>query len=335
MAKKRGVGMACIFYGMGYGNGFPDVSSAIVEVHDDGTATVRIGAADCGQGSSTVMAQIAAEELGIEVDDVTVVSEDTDATPDAGTSAATRQTYVSGNTVRRAASEARQILFKKALPELGVNTLQGLAGAGGFIYVKGFPQKKISIKELAFKARLQGLRIVGEGSFTAHSTKVDMETGQGAPYWPYAFATQIVEVEVDTLTGMVEVLKVTAAHDVGKAVNPVNVEGQIAGGICQGLGMALLEEVELNMGKIKNPLYSKYLIPTIADVPDIDPYIVESPEPTGPYGAKGVGEPALLPAAPAVINAIYDAVGVRLTSLPATPEKVLKAMEGLKGQEKL
>ena len=328
MAKKRGVGMASIFYGLGYGNGFADTSSAFVEVNEDGTAIVRIGASDCGQGSSTVMAQIAAEELGINVADVTVITEDTDATPDAGTSAATRQTYTSGNAVRKAAREAKEILYDRARVELGVNTLHGLVGEKGFIYPRGVPDKKISIKDLAFNAKLEGLRIVGEGTFTAHSTRVDLETGQGAPYWPYAFAVQIVEVEVDTLTGMVEVIKVIAANDVGKAINPVNVEGQIAGGVCQGMGMALLEEVELNKGKIKNPSFSKYLIPTFADVPDIEPLIVESPEPTGPYGAKGVGEPCMIPTAPAIINAIYNAVGVRITSLPATPEKILEALKG-------
>jgi CO/xanthine dehydrogenase Mo-binding subunit len=327
MAKKRGMGMASIFYGIGYGNGFADASSAFVEIHEDGTATVRVGAAECGQGVTTILAQIAAEEIGIRVDDVTVITEDTDATPDAGTSAATRQTYTSGNAVRIAAREARDLLYDRARVELGVNTLDGIVGEDGFVYPKGLPQKKISIKELAFRAKSEGFRMLGNATFTSHSTKVDLETGQGAPYWPYTFAVQIVEVEVDTLTGIVEVIKVYAANDVGKAINPISVKGQMEGGICQGLGMALFEEVELNEGKIKNPNLSKYLIPTFADMPEIETLIVESPEPTGPYGAKGVGEPCLIPTAPAIINAIYDAVGVRITSLPATPEKILKALK--------
>lgn len=327
MTKKRGTGMACIFYGIGYGNGFPDVSTAFVEVHDDGTATVRTGAVDCGQGSSTVFAQIAAQVLGVSVQDVTVVSADTDTTPDAGTTAATRQTYNSGNAVRLAALEARSKLFQYAALELGVNTELGLTARDGRIFVKGYPAKSVPIKDLAAKARLKGYRLVGEGTFTAHSTQLDPENGQGAPYWPYAFGTQIVEVEVDTNTGKVDVLRVVAAHDVGKAINRKGVEGQIAGGVVQGMGYALLEEVGLDRGRIKNASLSSYLVPTMMDAPQIEPIIVEEPEPSGPFGAKGVGEPALLPTAPAILNAIYDAVGVRITSLPATPEKILAALK--------
>lgn len=327
MAKKRGAGMACVFYGIGYGNGFPDVSTAFVEVHDDGTATVRTGAVDCGQGSNTVFAIITADILGIAAEDVTVVSADTDTTPDAGTTAATRQTYVSGNAVRLAALEVRSKLFQYAALELGVNTEQGLVARDGRVMVKGYPVKSVLIRDLAARARLKGYRLVAEGTFTAHSTQLDPENGQGAPYWPYAFGTQIVEVEVDTDTGRVDVLKVVAAHDVGRAINRKGVEGQIAGGVVQGMGYALLEEVALDRGRIQNPSFADYLLPTLMDAPQIQPVIVEDPEPTGPFGAKGVGEPALLPTAPAILNAIYDAVGVRITSLPATPEKILAALK--------
>ncbi|MBE3572730.1 MAG: molybdopterin-dependent oxidoreductase [Moorella humiferrea] len=334
MSKKRGTGMACIFYGTGYGNGFPDVSTATVEIHDDGTATVRSGAVDCGQGSSTILAQIAAEELGIPYEWVTVITADTDTTPDAGTTAATRQTYASGNAVKMACRQAREVLFEHTRLLLGVNTVAGLTAREGIIYVKGYPRKQISYSEAAARARLAGCRLVGQGTFVTHTTAVDPETGQGAPYWPYAFATQIAEVEVDTETGEVRVLKLIAAHDVGRAVNRLGVEGQIEGGIAQGLGMALLEKVHLQQGRIVNNSFSTYLIPTVLDMPEIQPLIIESNEPTGPYGAKGVGEPATIPTAPAIINAIYNAVGVRIRELPVTPERILAALREKEGGKK-
>jgi CO/xanthine dehydrogenase Mo-binding subunit len=327
MAKKRGIGVASIMYGTGYGNGFPDASSAFVEIHDDGTATVLTGAVDVGQGSNTVFAQIAAAELGLLVEDVTVVSGDTETTPDAGTTAATRQTYTTGNAVKMACKEAKQVLLERAARELRVNTIEGLVLGEGKIFVKSFPQKYLWIKDVATRARFGGARLLGEYTFITHTTELDRETGQGAPYWPYAFATQIAEVEVDTETGKVDVLKIVAAHDVGKAINKVGVEGQISGGVAQGVGYALIEEVELNQGKIKNPSFTGYLIPTVLDMPEIVPIIVEEYEPTGPYGAKGVGEPAMLPTAAAILNAIYDAVGIRITEMPATPEKILALLK--------
>ncbi|MGE5577420.1 MAG: xanthine dehydrogenase family protein molybdopterin-binding subunit [Syntrophothermus sp.] len=324
--KKRGVGIGCMLYGTGYGNGFPDAASAFVEIHDDGTASVLVGAVDVGQGSNTIFAQIAAEELGLTPEEITVITGDTDVTPDAGTTAATRVTYIGGNAVRKAAQAAKQPLLEWAAGELGVNTADGLVLKDHRIMVKGFPQKSLPVAEAAFWARLRGRRLVGEGTAMTHTTALDPETGQGAPYWPYAFATQIVEVEVDTETGKVEVLRVVAAHDVGRAVNPTSVDGQIAGGFSMGLGYALMEEVQLAMGRIANPSMATYLIPTSLDMPEVMPVIVESEEPSGPYGAKGVGEPALIPAAPAILNAIYDAIGVRIYDLPATPEKILAAL---------
>jgi CO/xanthine dehydrogenase Mo-binding subunit len=164
---------------------------------------------------------------------------------------------------------------------------------------------------------------VGEGYFDPPTTPLDGD-GQGAPYATYGFAAQMAEVEVDLELGTVRVLKVHAAHDVGRAINPTQVEGQIHGGIVQGLGMALMEEYVA--GKTDN--LHDYLIPTIGDVPQIVVHIVEDPEPLGPFGAKGVGEPALIPTAPAILNAIHHATGVRITHLPATPDRVRKAIAG-------
>lgn len=325
--KKRGIGMASIFYGTGYGNGFPDVATAVVEVHDDGSATVLTGAADCGQGSNTTLAQIAAAELGIELHKVTLISADTDCTPDTGTTAATRQTYSSGNAVRLAVAKAKQKILQHAAKILKVNTIDGLILQDNHVYVKTYPKVNLPLEQVVSAARFAGERMVAEASFTAHSTTLDPETGQGAPYTPYAFGTQIAEVEVDTETGKVDVLNIIASHDIGRAINKVGVEGQIQGGVAQGLGWALTEEIVLEQGRIKNGNFTEYLIPTALDTPEVTPLFIESFEQTGPFGAKGLGEPALLPTMPAILNAIYDAVGVRITELPASPEKILQAIK--------
>ncbi|SDH41981.1 xanthine dehydrogenase family protein molybdopterin-binding subunit [Desulfosporosinus hippei] len=330
--KKRGIGLGCSWYGTGYGNGFPDVSSAFVEIHDDGSATVLTGAVDVGQGSNSIFAQIVAEELGLEAQDICVYSGDTDATPDSGTTAATRQTYNTGNAVLKAVRQAKSSLLVYAAREFSCPTPEGIELKEGYIGVKGDPSRRVPLADLVFQARLRGERFISAESSTARSTPVDPETGQGAPYWPYSFGCQSAEVEVDTETGVVQVLKVVAVHDVGKALNPTQVEGQIAGGVTQGIGYALLEELELDEGKIKNPAFSSYLIPTALDVPNIEAFFVEDAESTGPFGAKGLGEPAMLPTVAAIINAIDDAVGVRITSIPATPEKILKALAEKNGE---
>jgi len=324
--KKRGIGLGCAWYGTGYGNGFPDVSSAFVEIHDDGSATVLTGAVDVGQGSNSIYAQIVAEELGLQSEDICVYTGDTDSTPDSGTTAATRQTYNTGNAVLKAVRQAKVRLLDYAAHKFSCPTAEGIELEAGFIGVKGDPSRRMLLADMVFQARLHGERFISAESSTARSTPVDPKTGQGAPYWPYAFGCQMAEVEVDTETGLVRVLKVVAVHDVGRALNPTQVEGQIAGGVAQGIGYALLEELELHEGKIKNPAFSSYLIPTALDVPNIEAFFVEDPESTGPFGAKGLGEPAMLPTVAAVINAIDDAVGVRITGLPATPEKILHAL---------
>lgn len=326
--KQRGTGLGCAWYGTGYGNGFPDVSSAFVEIHDDGSVTVLTGAIDVGQGSSTVFAQIAAEELGVSPEEVTVVTGDTDVTPDSGTSAATRHTYNTGNAVIKAVAQAKKSLLAYAARSFGCPSSDGIELKNHTVGVKGDPSRSGSLAQIVAQARLEGERFLGSGSYTARTTRVDPETGQGAPYWPYSFGCQVAEVEVDTETGIVRVLKVVAAQDLGKTINPQQAEGQIAGGVAQGVGFALLEEVQLSQGRIENPLFSEYLIPTTLDVPEIRTILVEEREESGPYGAKGLGEPAMLPTIAAIINAIDDAIGVRITSLPATPEKILAALAG-------
>jgi CO/xanthine dehydrogenase Mo-binding subunit len=325
--NKRGIGIGTMFYGIG-NTGHPNPASAFVEVLGDGTAIVLSGAAEIGQGSDTVLAQIAAEELGISIDEVSIVTADTGVTPDSGHTSASRQTYISGNAVRAAARQAMQVLLEAVADELETS-VEELVAKGGRIYPSRTPDRWLSIREVAARCRQEGSLAIGSGYFNPQTTKLDPETGQGEPYATYAYATHIAEVEVDTETGQVEISRIVAAHDVGKAINPAGVAGQITGGIAMGIGFALMEEFRLYEGCSKTPSFQTYLIPTFQDIPEILFTVVEEQEGTGPFGAKGVGEPAMIPTAPAIINAIYDAIGVRITELPATPEKILAGLKRL------
>jgi CO/xanthine dehydrogenase Mo-binding subunit len=324
--KKRGRGIACMWYPVGF-TVSANPSMVTVKVNEDGTAILISGTVETGQGSKTVLAQIAAEELGIAPDDVTMVTADTDGAPMDTGPIASRTTYVTGNAIRLAAAKAKQILFEVAAPLLGVPADQ-LDARDRKIMVRGFEQKYLSIGDVAFHSQVkQGRPPVGTASFNPPTVPLDPETGQGKPFSTYVYATQIAEVEVDTETGWVDVLRVVAAHDCGRVINPMLVEGQIEGGVAMGIGYALTEEIVFRDGVQVNPNFTDYVMPTILDVPPIEVVMVEKHDPTGPFGAKGVGEPTLVPTAAAILNAIYDAVGVRLRSLPATPEKVLRALQ--------
>jgi CO/xanthine dehydrogenase Mo-binding subunit len=322
--KKRGVGMASAFYGTGYGNGFPDVSTAVVELQPTGKVAVYIAAAEVGQGAKTAMSQFAAEAVGVSVEDIILFSEDTSITLDAGTAAASRQTYNSGNAVRMAAEKLRQEIVSLAVEKLGLNSNVGLAIKNGNVFVESFPDKGISFKEIA--SSLKGDLLRQEATFVAQTVQMD-DNGQGAPYWPYTFGAVGAEVEVDTETGRVEIIRAVHVQDVGRAVNPTLVEGQMDGGFAMGYGYAIMEDVNLKNGKMINDRFTNYIIPTSMDMPDVEKVIVEDPETTAPYGAKGIGEPVLVAVAPAILNAIYNAVGVRMTQIPVTPDRLLKAIK--------
>lgn len=326
--KKRGKGMGSIFYGTGYGNGFPDVSNAIAELLPDGKVAIYVGATEVGQGAKTILSQIAAEVLGIPLQQILFVCEDTATTPDAGTAAASRQTYNTGNAIKIASENLREEIYRLAVEHLKINSKVGLKMADGKVYLNSFPSLTVTFKEIADTFSKQNKRktLRVEGSFTALTTKMDEETGQGAPYWPYTFSVYGVEVEVDTETGLVEITKAVCAQDVGRAINPKLVEGQIDGGFAMGVGYTIFEDLGLQKGEMKNRRFSNYLIPTALDIPELEKIIIESPEETAPYGAKGIGEPVMIGVAPAILNAIYDAVGVRMTEIPVTPEKLLKAI---------
>lgn len=326
--KKRGRGIACIYFGMG-NTAKPNPSSAYVEMLEDGSCIVRCGAADLGQGSDTTLGQIAAETLGISPEKVFMESADTLTTPEAGVSSASRQTYVSGNAIRLAAEKVRDIILDEAA-ELLEARRDDLTIESDSVFVKGSPQVTRSVKEICAKLRSRGVLTSGTGSFNPPTPEMlDPETGAGIPYGAYSYCTQMVEVEVDTETGQFEVIRVVAAHDVGKAVNPMGVESQIEGGVVMGLGYATMEEVVWEDGQMLTADFGAYLLPTVLDAPPVTAIIVEEPDPTGPFGAKGTGEPPACPTAAALINAIYDAVGVTVTSLPVTAEKVYEALKEL------
>jgi xanthine dehydrogenase molybdenum-binding subunit len=311
---SRGVGMAAQFHVGGGARIYPsDGCGTTIKVDDYGKVTVITGSSDMGQGSETVIAQIVAEEMGVPVDNITVVNTDTSITPwDVGAHAS-RTTFIAGNSARLAAADAkRQIL--EAAAQAYEQKVENLDMREGQIFVKEEPEEGIPYAK-AIRAghfRPDGDVILARGWYEPPTENQDKEF-RGNISAAYAFATQAAEVEVDTETG--------------RAINPMAVEGQIEGGVSMGLGYGLSEELVLEEGRLLNPNFADYALPTALDMPPIDPIIVETIDPEGPFGAKGMAEPANNPTAPAIANAVYDAVGVRIKDLPITAEKVLQALK--------
>jgi len=315
---KKGIGVGSMWYGIG-NTGIANPSTAQMEIDLNGEIRLLTGVADIGQGSDTVLLQIASEAIGVPLKEIRLIRADTAVTTDAGATSASRQTYISGNAILNAVKNLKEEAIKEASRILGVDG-KDLYFEDGEIKQKSNPSASISIKEVAKKC---GRILRGEGNFDPETTRLDPETGQGAPYGTYAFATHLAEVEVDTETGKVKVNRVIASHDIGKAIHPKNVIGQIMGGVAMGTGFALMEEFVSG----ETTSFVNYFIPTSKDVPEVIPILVEGEEPTGPFGAKGVGEPALIPSAPAILNAIADAIGQRIYHLPANLERVLETVQ--------
>ena len=314
---RRGVGIAAMWYGIG-NTSLSNPSTMQVGIDRDGRVTLYSGAVDIGQGSNTIMAQICADALGVPVAALRLVTGDTDRTPDAGKTSASRQTFVSG----AAAKLAGEALRRQILERAGAGPAARITlDEGRVLVADGGAMQEIDLAALP-ASNESGDVLTGTGHFDPPTTPLD-EDGQGVPYASYAFAAQMAEIEIDTRLGTVKVTRITAAHDVGRAINPTQVEGQIHGGVAQGIGLALMEEYL--PGRTEN--LHDYLIPTIGDVPEIECLLVEDPEPLGPYGAKGIGEPALIPTAPAILNAIHHATGIRIRRVPATPDRVRAALK--------
>jgi CO/xanthine dehydrogenase Mo-binding subunit len=232
-----------------------------------------------------------------------------------------------GNAIIMASQVVKGSIFEAASEMLNV-PVERLVAKNRLIFDRDDKTKGIEFKEAARRAFVTGKRMMGQGWWTPPKPTFDVETGQGYPYFVYTYNTQMAEVEVDTRTGLVEVIKVVACFDIGKAINPILVEGQIEGGVMMGLGYAVMEEVLLKEGAVQNLNFQDYMIPTALDTPEIVPTIIEDPNQYGPFGAKGIGEMPNIPTAPAIINAIANAVGVRIRDLPARPEKIFQAMRG-------
>jgi aldehyde oxidoreductase len=313
--RRRGIGVAGMWYGCG-NTSLANPSTMRIGLQCNGRVAIHMGAVDIGQGSFTVVTQICAETLGLPVESFDLLPADTDVSPDCGKTSASRQTFVSGNAAMLAGKELRAKIVD----------FVGLAAGCPLQFVDCQVQvgdksngKSIDLCKLPLDER--GYVFSAEVTYDPPTKPLD-PNGQGIPYAVYGFGAHLAELEVDLELGTIKVLKVTAAHDVGRAINPTLVEGQIEGGIAQGLGMALMEEFIPHKGENLHD----YLIPTIGDVPVVDSILIEDPSPAGPYGAKGIGEQALIPTAPAILNALYDATGVRIYKLPATPDKVRAAI---------
>jgi CO/xanthine dehydrogenase Mo-binding subunit len=319
---RKGIGLACSFRGCSLGAEGVDATGAMVSVQYDGSVYVFAGLAENGQGLQTIFSQIAAEELGINVERVRFMETDTANIPDGGPTVASRSTIMGGNAVRIAAAKVRETLLGAVLGKLKAST-EELAWGKDRIWVKEDPSRSISFEDAINEACSQGELLTELGWYKAPKVSWDDSHGQGNAYFTYVYGCQIAEVEVDTETGYTRVLKITAAHDVGRAINPETVRGQIYGGVAQGLGYALLEEVQQHEGEIKSKNFDEYLIPGIKDMPEIEAIIVENPDSYGPYGAKTIGEPTLEMTAPAIASAVAQATGRRVRQLPLDLERVL------------
>ena len=336
--KNHGFGMACLIYTSGAG-GRRDYSGAVVRMNEDGTVALVVGVPDVGQGCRTTLAQICAQELGVRYEDVWVDQPDTDHSPvDLFGANASRITYITGNAVKSAAAEAKKLLLEGAAhvweAAIGEAAVEDLQIANSQVYLRGRKKPLGSLKDLVMEMhRPHGKTVVTSGTYHTAGMPMDTETGQGHAIPIFTFATQLAEVEVDPGTGKVSVLKIWSANDVGRAVNPVNVEGQIEGGIQMGLGFALTEEIVRKQGQTLNPSFSDYKMPTSVDMPVVTPIIVEVPEPLGPFGARGLAESTTIPTAAAIANAVADAVGVRIKELPLSAERVLAALKKAGGTD--
>jgi 4-hydroxybenzoyl-CoA reductase subunit alpha len=329
----KGVGLAGSHYVSGAANSIIRAklphSNVMLKLDIDGGVTIYTGTAEIGQGSDTIQVQIVAEELGIEIDRVRIVSADSDLTPlDLG-SYSSRVTFMAGNACLQAAREMKNKVNKAASELLGIPAVQ-LRNRDNFIFDSENSEKRVAFEEAVIHALgTQGGTLVTKGSYTPpKEAQGGKFKGAGVgPSPAYSYSAQVAEVTVDPETGVVKVDRVIAAHDCGFALNPLTVEGQIEGSVSMGLGQAMQEEVLFNQGLIMNPGLLEYKTPGILDSPVIESIIVESADSEGPYGAKEAGEGSLAAVIPAVANAIYDAIGVRIKELPFTPEKILKALK--------
>ena len=330
---RRGLGVAST---LNVGGGAriyrSDGCGALVKVDDFGRVTLITGATEVGQGSDIVLAQIVAEALGVNIQDISLINNDTDlALWDVGTHAS-RTTFIAGNAARLAAQDAKAQILTFAAALFGVEA-EALDIKEQAVFVKNAPARSIALDKVVRRMHLRegGKVVLGRGWYDPETQMVDKDSYRGNISAAYSFGAHAVEVEVDIETGQARVKRIVAAHDIGRAINPMYVEAQIEGGIQMGLGYALLEELHVAEGRVINDNFHDYRLARAVDMPQIELSFVETNDPAGPFGAKGVGEMGVNPVAAAIANAIYDAIGVRINSLPITPEKILRALEAKQG----
>lgn len=322
---RRGWGMACTLHTVGIGRNLEDHAGASLDMTPDGSVLLRTGAADMGQGVHTILAQLAAETLGVELSNVRVVGPDTAVTSDAGASVATRQTFVSGNAVMRAAEPVRDALLEIASQRTGLDkSLLDLRG--GKVLAEG-EELSLTVSELASRAHAANVSLHADGYYAMEFPEKYPENVYPYAKGPYAFGTQVARVVVDIETGEVKVEEIVAVHDVGRVINPGGVAAQIEGGVTMGFGWTVMEELLVDRGRTLNLSLGSYLVPTSMDSPVITSASVEIPEPYGPLGARGLGEATVNPTPAAIANAVRDAIGVPMDHLPLTPERVLEALQ--------
>ena len=329
-SKYRGLGIASMIYtgGGSIGSGF-NYSGATMQINADGTIHLSVGAVDIGQGSNTILTQMAADVLAVDPEAIRLTTADTDTTLPCMGTFGSRVTFCAGSAVFQATNEVKNMLLEEASEILEAN-MEDLEMKDKEIFVKGSLGVSVTFSELASRAHYKRKKtLIGHGYYNGLEVSDDFDPTSyvGYPSPAMVFATHIAEVEIDPGTGKVDVINFVAAHDLGRAINPLLVEGQIEGAVAQGIGWALTEDLKFENGGIINPNFHDYKILTIKDVPKITSILVETIDPNGPFGAKGIGECAMVPTAPAIVNAIYDAIGVRIKDLPATPEKIF---DGLK-----
>ncbi len=331
MALHTGRGIAAIEYPTGM-NQNGDPSQAWIKVKPDGRIDVFAGTSDIGNGSKTIQSQIVAETIGVPYEWITYDNSNTDSSPVCTGTFASRATFVAGKAAEKAAVKVREKILEIAGKELEIDPAD-LEIVDGVVLAKGAPQKKISVPDVAAAATWgHGELITGTGAqLKPFAAIVDTQTGEVdlPPHSAISYAACAAEVEVDDETGEVRVTRLVQVYDVGKAINPTLVEGQIEGGALQGLGLAVLEECYpyYPSAEHRGPQFGSYLVPGMEDLPAIETILIENPSADGPFGAKGIGEMANNGQPPAIATAVYDAIGVWVTELPITPERVLRALE--------
>jgi len=344
---RRGIGLSCSYRGVSLGSEGTDAAGIVISLQTDGTVIVSSGLVDMGQGATTTISLIVAEELGVTIDKVIFLNADTSRLPDSGPTVASRTTFMVGNAARRGCHELLERLRPVAAEVLKCSSdsllfrdnfvqvcdrKSNACGVGDSTVAADKTDRGVShqpsgngmpLAALAALCFEKGISLYVHGWYKAPSTSWDEETGQGDAYYTFVYGANLAEVEVDTVTGKVAVTKFISSHDVGRVINLHGAKGQVYGGVAMGLGYALLEEYGEEAGLPLLDNLDEYLLPTIGDMPDVNVVFIENPDGLGPYGAKSLGEPACEIAAPAIVNAVANATGRRIRELPLTLEQVL------------